>query len=157
VVHGNLSQNSQQLQNLSKAFDLKDRASEREKFYISAHYYSEVTREIDKALAIYEQWKLTYPRDSVPWDNLALGYEATGQPEKALANASEALRLNPKDAFAYANLSDAYQVLGRYADGSPWPRRPGLLPGFWAADLGGLLSSSSGLTTPEIMPVATRA
>jgi eukaryotic-like serine/threonine-protein kinase len=114
VVHGNLSQNSQQLQNLSKAFDLKDRASEREKFYVSAHYYSEVTREIDKALAIYEQWKLTYPRDSVPWDNLALGYEATGQPEKALANASEALRLNPKDAFAYANLSDAYQVLGRY-------------------------------------------
>src|ERR1700690_114596 len=48
-------------------------------------------------------------------------------------------------------------ILGRYADGSPWPRRPGLLPGFWAGDLGSFLSSSSGLTTPEIMPVATRA
>ena len=32
------------------------------------------TREIDKAIAIYEQWKQTYPRDTVPWDNLALGY-----------------------------------------------------------------------------------
>ena len=96
VVDGNLAHTSQQLQNLSKAFDLKDRASEREKLYISAHYYSEVTREVDKALAIYEQWKLTYPRDSVPWDNLALGYEATGQPEKSLSNASEALRLNPR-------------------------------------------------------------
>ena len=114
VVNGNLSQTSQQLQNLTKAFDLKDRASEREKLYISAHYYSEVTREVDKALAIYEQWKLTYPRDSVPWDNLALGYEATGHPEKSLANASEALRLNPKDRFAYANLADAYENLGRF-------------------------------------------
>jgi serine/threonine protein kinase/tetratricopeptide (TPR) repeat protein len=114
VVDGNLAHTSQQLQNLSKAFDLKDRASEREKLYISAHYYSEVTREVDKALAIYEQWKLTYPRDSVPWDNLALGYEATGQPEKSLSNASEALRLNPKDRFAYANLADAYENLGRF-------------------------------------------
>ncbi|MGC2181841.1 MAG: protein kinase, partial [Terriglobales bacterium] len=114
VVNGNLSQTSQQLQNLRKAFDLKDRASEREKLYISAHYYSEVTREVDKALAIYEQWKQTYPRDSVPWDNLALGYEATGHPEKSLANASEALRLNPKDRFAYANVGDAYENLGRF-------------------------------------------
>jgi eukaryotic-like serine/threonine-protein kinase len=114
VVYGNLSQNKPQLENLSKAFELKDRASEREKFYISAHYYSEATREIDKALAIYEQWKQTYPRDTVPWDNLALGYFSTGQQEKSLANASEAFRLSPKDKFANANLSDAYLTLGRY-------------------------------------------
>jgi eukaryotic-like serine/threonine-protein kinase len=48
VVYGNLSQTKQQLENLSKAFELKDRASEREKLYVSAHYYSEVTREVDK-------------------------------------------------------------------------------------------------------------
>jgi serine/threonine protein kinase/tetratricopeptide (TPR) repeat protein len=114
VAYGNLGQFKRQVENLSKAFELKDRASEREKFYISAHYYSEVTREVDKALAIYEQWKQTYPRDSVPWDNLALGYEFTGQPEKSLANASEAMRLNPKDRFANSNLADAYQSLGRY-------------------------------------------
>jgi len=114
VAYGNLGQFKRQVENLSKAFELKDRASEREKLYISAHYYSEVTREVDKALAIYEQWKQTYPRDSVPWDNLALGYEFTGQPEKSLANASEAMRLNPKDRFANSNLADAYQSLGRY-------------------------------------------
>ncbi len=114
VVYGNLSQINLQLENLSKAFELKDRASEREKLYISAHYYSEVTRGVDKALAIYEQWKQTYPRDSVPWDNLALGYASTGQPEKSVANASEVLRLNPKDRFALANLANAYAALGRY-------------------------------------------
>ena len=49
VVYGNLSQTKQQQENLSKAFELKDRASEREKLYISAHYYGEVTGEVDKA------------------------------------------------------------------------------------------------------------
>jgi serine/threonine protein kinase/tetratricopeptide (TPR) repeat protein len=114
VVYGNLTQSKQQSYNLSKAFDLKERASEREKLYISAHYYSEGTREIDKAIAIYEQWKQTYPRDTVPWDNLALGYQSIGQHEKSLANASEAMRLDPKDHFAYQNLADAYERLNRY-------------------------------------------
>jgi len=114
VVYGNLTQNKQQEYNLSKAFNLRDRASERERFYISAHYYSEVTGEVDKSIAIYEQWKQTYPRDSVPWDNLALRYESTGEPEKSVVNASEAMRLNDKDRFAYSNLSEAYERLGRY-------------------------------------------
>ena len=114
VVYGNLSRTKQQQENLSKAFELKDRASEREKLYISAHYYSEGTGELDKAVATYEQWKQTYPRETLPWDNLALLYRVSGQPEKALANASEAMRLDPKDIFSFSNLSDAYQSLGRY-------------------------------------------
>ena len=114
VVYGNMSQSVQQRENLTKAFDLKDRASEREKLYISAHYYSEVTGEIDKSIPIYEQWKQTYPRDTVPWDNLALAYSSTGQHEKAVTNALEAMRLDPNDRFAYQNLADAYERLGRY-------------------------------------------
>ena len=114
VVYGNMSQSVQQRENLTKAFDLKDRASEREKLYISAHYYSEVTGEIDKSIPIYEQWKQTYPRDTVPWDNLALAYSSTGQHEKSVANALEAMRLDPNDRFAYQNLADAYERLGRY-------------------------------------------
>jgi eukaryotic-like serine/threonine-protein kinase len=114
VVYGNLSQSQQQREFLKKAFDLKDRASEREKLYISAHYYSEATGEIDKSIAIYEQWKQTYPRDSIPWDNLALRFGSTGQPEKSVTNALEAMRLDPNDIFAYQNLSDAYEHLGRF-------------------------------------------
>jgi eukaryotic-like serine/threonine-protein kinase len=114
VVYGNLSQSTQQRENLTKAFDLKDRASEREKLYISAHYYSEATGEIDKSTAIYEQWKQTYPRDTVPWDNLALAFLSTGQQEKAVTNALEAMRLDSNDRFAYQNLADAYERLGRF-------------------------------------------
>ena len=95
---------------------MKDRASEREKFYILAHYYSEVSGELDKTVAIYEQWKQTYPRDSVPRDNLTLGYSTTGEHEKALASAqSKRLRLDPKDKFANIRTQpDAYEHLGRY-------------------------------------------
>ncbi len=114
VVYGNLTQNQKQRDYLSKAFDLKDRASEREKLYISAHYYNEGTGDLDKGIEIYEQWKQTYPRDTVPWDNLALLYSGTGQHEKSMANASEALRLDPRDRYAFANLAVAYERLGRY-------------------------------------------
>ncbi len=99
---------------IQRAFDLRDRASEREKFYISSHYYDTGRRQLEKGVEIYEQWKETYPRDSVPRDNLALAYQVMGQHEKTVGNASEALRLDPKDRFAYQNLASGYQFLGRY-------------------------------------------
>jgi len=99
---------------IQRAFDVRERASEREKFYISSHYYDTGRRQLEKGIEIYEQWKQTYPRDGVPRDNLALNYEATGQHEKAVANASEAIRLDPKDRYAYQNLASGYQFLGRY-------------------------------------------
>jgi tetratricopeptide (TPR) repeat protein len=117
VVYGNLTQNKLSTENLRKAFDLKDRASEREKLYISAHLYDEDTKEVDKAIEVYEEWKKIYPRDTVPWDNLSLRYEGIGQHEKALANASEAMRLNPKDSYAYQNLAEDYVRLNRYDEG----------------------------------------
>jgi eukaryotic-like serine/threonine-protein kinase len=114
VVYSNLTQGTLSRENLKKAFDLKDRASEREKLYISAHYYDEATNQADKAIEIYEQWKKTYPRDTIPWDNLSLRYEALGDHEKALQNAAEAMRIDPKDLYSYQNLASAYQSSGRY-------------------------------------------
>jgi eukaryotic-like serine/threonine-protein kinase len=114
VAYGNMTQEGLSRENITKAFDLKDRASERERFYISAHYYDEVTRDADKTIEVYEQWKKTYPRDTVPWDNLGGRYEGTGQHEKALANSSEAVRLDPKDSFAYQNLARSYERLNRF-------------------------------------------
>ena len=114
VAYGNLTQGGLSRDNITKAFDLKERASERERFYISAHYYDEGTRQTEKAVEVYEQWKKTYPRDTVPWDNLAGRYEGIGQFEKSLVNASEAARLNAKDSFAYQNQAAAYERLNRF-------------------------------------------
>jgi serine/threonine protein kinase/tetratricopeptide (TPR) repeat protein len=114
VVYSNQGNSKQAAEYLQKAFDLKERASEREKFYISSHYYGTSRREVDKSVEIFEQWITTYPRDTVPRDNSSLVYATIGQPEKALANASEALKLDPKDPYAYANLAGGYMNLGRY-------------------------------------------
>jgi serine/threonine protein kinase/tetratricopeptide (TPR) repeat protein len=116
VAYGNTTQTRLQVEALKKAFELKDRASERERFYISAHYYDEARGEVDKVVEIYEQWKQTYPRDTLPWDNLALRYWNLGQHEKSLANGIEALRLDPKDAYAHQNLAATYQSLNRFEE-----------------------------------------
>jgi eukaryotic-like serine/threonine-protein kinase len=114
VAYSNQTQTKKAQENLKKAFDLRERASERERFYIAAHYYDIGTGEVEKSIDVYEQWKNTYPRDSVPRDNLALRYSQIGQQDKALANASDAMRLDPKDSYAYQNLADAYERLNRY-------------------------------------------
>ncbi|HKS95292.1 MAG TPA: tetratricopeptide repeat protein, partial [Terriglobia bacterium] len=114
IAYSNQTQTEPALADIRKAFELKDRASERERFYISAHYYDIVTRQLDKAVEVYEQWKQTYPRDGVPRDNLALRYQAMGEWEKALSNASEANRLDPKDRYAYQNLANTYRSLNRF-------------------------------------------
>jgi eukaryotic-like serine/threonine-protein kinase len=113
VAYNNLEARTLSVEALHKAFDLRERASEREKLYISAHYY-ETTGELDKAAEIYEQWKQAYPHDNVPCDNLALLYDATGQQDKALANAQQAMQIDAKDVFAYQNVAGAYMSLGRY-------------------------------------------
>jgi eukaryotic-like serine/threonine-protein kinase len=129
TVYSNLTQQEQADRNLTKAFDLKERASERERFYISSHFYDIATRDFDKSIEIYLQWVQTYPRDTAPRDNLALRYQSIGQQEKALASSTEALRLDPKDGYAIQNIADAYLRLNRYdearavaekANSQPW-------------------------------------
>src|SRR5262245_60980402 len=97
-----------------KAFELRDRASEREKFYITDNYYALVTQEVEKDIETLELWKQTYPRDYVPYNNVALRCLLSGQYERVIPNASESLRLNPNSAPAYSNLSSGFVRLNRY-------------------------------------------
>jgi len=114
VSCGNTGQSRQSQESIKKAFELKDRASEHERLYIQGHYYDEVEGDSDKIVETYEQWKRTYPHETLPWDNLALRYQGLGQPDKSLENASEAIRLDPNDNYAYQNLADAYLNLNRF-------------------------------------------
>jgi len=114
VAYSNLTQQGLAGSFITKAFDLKERASERERLYISSHYYDLVTGDLEKAIEIYEQWVQTYPRDTPPRDNHALRYQFIGQHDKALASSSEAMRLDPKDVYAFQNVADAYERLNRF-------------------------------------------
>ncbi len=96
-----------------KAYALRDRVTEREKLYIESHYYDTVTEDYDKAIQVYQVWKKTYPRDPIPLANLGNIYTYLGQPEKALAEQLQAVRLAPGNASIYANLVNAYADLNQ--------------------------------------------
>ncbi len=114
VSLSNMGRNTEGATALKKAYELRDRASEREKYYIQAHYYDEVTLDSEKCLATYNEWQQTYPRDSVPFDNAALESSALGRQEKALEYASQAHRIDPQDIYAYDNMAAAYEALNRF-------------------------------------------
>jgi len=114
VAFGNMGRATESAQALKKAYELRNRTSEREKFYIEAHYSDEVTIDMEKTLAAYAQWRQAYPRDAIPYDNAALTSLAIGQHDKALEFASEAHRLDPQDRYAYDNMAAAYEALNRF-------------------------------------------
>jgi len=113
VVNSNVGNGKAAVQYLTKAYELRERASEPEKLYISGHYYDLVTGDLDKTVDLYQQWIRTYPRDSRPLDNLALAYSRLGDHEKALVTAVEASRVDPQDFFGYQNQIENYMALNR--------------------------------------------
>ncbi len=97
-----------------RAFELRERVSERERFYIAAGYYDNVTGELEKYLETLELWKRTYPRHAPPHNNLALKYSECGQFAKAVEESREAIRLNPNSASGYSLLAGAFVGLNRF-------------------------------------------
>jgi len=89
----NLGEKKLSAENTSKAYDLRARVSEWEKFYIESHYHHFVTGDLEKARQAYELWAQIYPRELVPRTNLGVIYETLGQHE-ARATADEALSKN---------------------------------------------------------------
>jgi tetratricopeptide (TPR) repeat protein/predicted Ser/Thr protein kinase len=113
TLYGNLGEEEVSKGYRQKAFELRDRVSERQKLYITAHYYASVTGELDKAIETYQLWKQTYPRDTAPRNNLGVQYQRFGQHEKAVAEFQELLQIVPGDVRATSNLAGAYVALNR--------------------------------------------
>jgi eukaryotic-like serine/threonine-protein kinase len=101
---------------LRKAYELRDRVGEREKFYIEAHYSDTVTGDLEKARQVYELWEQTYPRDGLPHGNLAYICRAFGQYDRALDEFRQTLRLVPDFPFAHEYLFVGYLNLNRFEE-----------------------------------------
>jgi len=116
VSYVNLGQATRAIENAKKAFDLRDRVSEREKYAISARYYQDVIGDLNKSYQIYELWKQSYPRDFLPLLNLGDLYMRTGEWEKALRETEASLRLEPNSGVTNSNLAAAQLALNRTDD-----------------------------------------
>jgi tetratricopeptide (TPR) repeat protein len=116
TIYGNTGDQRRAIEYKKKAFELRDRASERERLYITAHYYAQATGELDKQIATYELWRKTYPHDYTPTLNLSIAYNNAGEPEKALELALEALNLAPDSPRTYAAAASSYETLNRFEE-----------------------------------------
>ncbi|MGA3168760.1 MAG: protein kinase [Terriglobia bacterium] len=100
-------------ENARKAYDLRGKVSERERFTIEGNYYLAATGELEKAAQTFELWQQTYPRDDEPYIMLGLISAFLGNLEKALEEWREALRLEPNIGYNYLDVGWAYTTLNR--------------------------------------------
>ena len=100
-------------QNFQKAFELRERASEREKFYITDKYY-DATGQLEQSIQTMKLYAQTYPSDQTPRVNLAVAYQNLGEYDQGLTNSLEAVRLEPDSWYGYVNAAYCYTALGRF-------------------------------------------
>jgi len=98
----------------TKAFHLREHASEREKLAIDADYYQYVTGELDKATETYQELIENYPRDFRTYNNLGVVLAALGQYEKAEEITRQGLRLEPGRVLYYGNLANYALALQQF-------------------------------------------
>jgi serine/threonine protein kinase/tetratricopeptide (TPR) repeat protein len=118
TVYSNSGENGKAIEATRKAYELRDRVSEREKLYIDEHYYQTVTGEKDKEMETLELYERTYPNDETPPNNLSVGFQMIGNFAKAAEQAKIAVRNSPNSAGAAENLS--YSYLGSNRPDEAW-------------------------------------
>ena len=112
-VYWALNEVGQGAENIRKAYELREKVSERERFAIEADYFVFATGELEKAAQTLELWQQTYPRDYFPYRRLGNISATLGNWEKALEVFREALRLEPNMVANYLNLAQTYVILNR--------------------------------------------
>jgi tetratricopeptide (TPR) repeat protein len=122
--YGDFDESDLSAEHTTKAWQLRDHASDREKFYITATYEGLATGNLEKARQNDEAWAQTYPRDPVPHSMVA-GFpsKALGRYQPALAETRKAIELDPDFAIAYYNLAVLNVYLGRIEEAEEVLRR----------------------------------
>jgi eukaryotic-like serine/threonine-protein kinase len=112
--YNDLSQTGRASDYFTKAFQLREHASEREKLAISADYFRNVTGELDKAAQTDQESLANYPRDSGPYNELGVTYSAEGNYEKAEEAMRQRLALAPDNITSYDNLANIQLALQHF-------------------------------------------
>ena len=102
---------------IRKAYELRDRVSDVERFFIDTLYDRDVTGNLERELRTLETWAESYPRDAVPHGLIGgLAASSTGKSELAIAEADKAIALDPDTAYSYSNKAFHQLLLNRPDD-----------------------------------------
>jgi eukaryotic-like serine/threonine-protein kinase len=117
LMYSNVGESALALENTSTAYQLRDRASDRERFFISTLYDRQVTGNLEKEQQTLRLWAQTYPRDRDA-HGLQSGFASigSGQYLNTIAEANLALEIDPDFSHGYANMAAAYFYLDRLPD-----------------------------------------
>ncbi len=169
TAHNNLRAFDRSREFAVKAYELRERVSERERLYIESRYHDGVTGDIDQSLGVYELWAQTYPRDFVPRNNIGVHRVELGDIERGLESYRQAIQLNPANGLAHGNLAFALYQLNRFDEARPAAddsikRFPGNALGYQvraliaclegdAATVGSLLDAARARRMPDVVQV----
>ena len=125
-----------------KAWQLRDRVSDWERYFIEVLYHRQVTGDLEKAYQTLELWYQTYPRGGDreppnPQELLAgLSTRGTGRFDRAIEMAQKTIAGHPDTLIGYGSLAYSYTFLDRFpeaesilqqASGHKWGGNPNLL------------------------------
>jgi eukaryotic-like serine/threonine-protein kinase len=124
LMYGSTGESALATENSSKAYELRDRASDHEKFFITAYYHGRATGNQEKAQQTCEAWGQVYPRDFVPHAMLSgFIYPSTSKYQRAAEEAEKTIHLAPDNAVGYLNLGYSNVYLDRPAEAERALRR----------------------------------
>ncbi len=114
TVYSNTGQTALAPEYAKRAYELRDRVSERERFFITYRYNRDALQNFSDALEMSRSWTATYPREPFAFNSLGQTLLRFGQYEQAIPPLREAIRLDPKFEAPYSNLTASYLALSRY-------------------------------------------
>ena len=101
-------------QNIAKAYELRNRVSDQENYFITFNYHRQVTRNLELARQTLESWTQQYPRDLNAHGFLAaFTTQGSGHYDKAVEEGQKAIELDPDYSIGYENVAFAYIYLNR--------------------------------------------
>jgi DNA-binding winged helix-turn-helix (wHTH) protein/tetratricopeptide (TPR) repeat protein len=115
-LYGKIGESDLSAESISKAYELRDRASDREKYFLTLSYYFRVTGNLERAQQTCELWAQTYSSDALPPAFLSVIYDILGNYDAAVEESRKTIQLDPDFPFGYANLAFGYQNLNRLKD-----------------------------------------
>ena len=173
AIYCNVNEVGRAAENARRAYERREKVSERERFLIEGSYYLYATGELEKAAQTFELWQQTYPRHSSPHQYLGVIFLYLGNWQKGLEEFRGALRLEPSNVVNYLNLGLAYMAFNRLDEAEAVYRQAEertleneflLQDRYWLAFLKGdtaqmaqLVSAAMGKPGTEDLSLATQA